>query len=102
MAEKKPDLDFLDFVIKAIIEHPNDVKIDRQVDEMGVLLTVKVHKDDMGQLIGRQGSTIRAIRSLLRIIGLRNHARVNIKIEEPEGGRGPGAKHQDFDEDLKI
>lgn len=101
MTDKKPDLDFLDFVVKAIVEHPEEVKIDRKVDEMGVLLTVNVHKDDMGQLIGRQGSTIRAIRSLLRIIGLRNHARVNIKIEEPEGGRGSARTH-DIDEDLKL
>lgn len=101
MTDKKPDLDFLDFVIKAIVEHPEEVKIDRKVDEMGVLLTVNVHKDDMGQLIGRQGSTIRAIRSLLRIIGLRNHARVNIKIEEPEGGRGSAGTHN-IDEDLKL
>lgn len=101
MTDKKPDLDFLDFVIKAIVEHPEEVKIDRKVDEMGVLLTVKVHKDDMGQLIGRQGSTIRAIRSLLRIIGLRNHARVNVKIEEPEGGRG-SAGTRNIDEDLKL
>lgn len=101
MTDKKPDLDFLDFVIKAIVEHPEEVKIDRKVDEMGVLLTVNVHKDDMGQLIGRQGSTIRAIRSLLRIIGLRNHARVNIKIEEPEGGRGSAETHN-IDEDLKL
>jgi hypothetical protein len=53
---------------------------------MGVLLSVKVNPEDMGQLIGRQGSTARAIRNLIRIIGLRNHARVNLKIEEPEGG----------------
>lgn len=101
MTEKKPDLDFLDFVIKAIVEHPEEVKIDRKVDEMGVLLTVKVHKDDMGQLIGREGSTIRAIRSLLRIIGLKNHARVNIKIEEPEGGRSSTKTHN-IEEELKI
>jgi hypothetical protein len=53
---------------------------------MGVLLSVKVNPEDMGQLIGRQGSTARAIRSLVKIIGLKNHARVNLKIEEPEGG----------------
>jgi hypothetical protein len=101
MAEKKPDLDFLEYVVKSIVEHPDDVKIDRKVDEMGVLLTLKVNKEDMGQIIGRQGSTIRAIRTLIRIIGLKNHARVNLRIEEPEGGSST-SKPQEFGEDLKL
>ena len=86
MSEAK-DIEFLEFIVKTLVDHPNDVKVDRKVDEMGVLLTVKVNPEDMGQLIGRQGSTARAIRNLVRIIGLKNHARVNLKIEEPEGGR---------------
>lgn len=86
MAEAK-DIEFLEFIVKTLVDHPNDVKVDRKVDEMGVLLSVKVNPEDMGQLIGRQGSTARAIRNLVRIIGLKNHARVNLKIEEPEGGR---------------
>jgi predicted RNA-binding protein YlqC (UPF0109 family) len=80
------DKDFLEFIVKNLVDHPEDVRIDRQVDEMGVLLSVKVNPEDMGQLIGRQGSTAKAIRSLVRIIGLKNHARINLKIEEPEGG----------------
>ena len=86
MAEAAKDRDFLEFIVKTLVDHPDEVKVDRQVDEMGVLLTVKVNPEDMGQLIGRQGSTARAIRNLVRIIGLKNHARVNLKIEEPEGG----------------
>ena len=85
MAEAK-DIEFLEFIVKTLVDNPNDVKVDRKVDEMGVLLTVRVNPEDMGQLIGRQGSTARAIRNLVRIIGLKNHARVNLKIEEPEGG----------------
>jgi predicted RNA-binding protein YlqC (UPF0109 family) len=84
MAEVK-DQDFLEFIVKNLVDHPEDVIVGREVDEMGVLLTVKVNPEDMGQLIGRQGSTARAIRSLIKIIGLKNHARVNLKIEEPEG-----------------
>ncbi len=84
MAEVK-DQDFLEYIVKTLVDHPNDVVVNRDVDEMGVLLTVKVNPEDMGQLIGRQGSTARAIRSLVKIIGLKNHARVNLKIEEPEG-----------------
>lgn len=101
MADKNNDLEFLEFIVKSIVEHPGDVKIDRKVDEMGVLLTLHVHKEDMGQLIGRQGSTIRAVRTLLRIIGLKNHARVNLRIEEPEGGRGPKSAGN-LEEDLKL
>jgi predicted RNA-binding protein YlqC (UPF0109 family) len=79
------DKDFLEFLVKAIVDHPDDVMIDRRVDEMGVLLTLKVNAQDMGQVVGRQGATAKAIRSLLRIVGIKSNARVNLKIEEPEG-----------------
>ncbi len=87
MATKNVDADFLEFVVKSIVNNPNDVKVSRVVDEMGVLLTLKVNPEDMGQIIGRQGSTAKAIRTILRVIGLKNNARINLKIEEPEGGR---------------
>jgi len=88
MAEKKTvDQEFLEHVVKALVDHPEDVKIDRKVDEMGVLLSLKVNPEDMGQIIGKAGATARAIRNLVRIVGLKAHARVNLKIEEPEGGR---------------
>ena len=86
---KDTDKEFLEFVVKALVDHPDDVKVDRKVDEMGVLLSLTIHQEDMGQIIGKAGSTARSIRNLVRIIGLKNHARVNLKIEEPEGGRGP-------------
>jgi predicted RNA-binding protein YlqC (UPF0109 family) len=79
------DVQFLDFVIKALVEHPEDVKIARTVDEMGVLMTLDVNKDDMGKIIGREGNTAKAIRTLLRVVGMKNNARVNLKINEPEG-----------------
>lgn len=79
------DRDFVEYVIKQIVEHPEDVVVERTVDEMGVLLTLKVHKDDMGKIIGKSGQTAKAIRILLRIIGSKNNARVNLKIVEPEG-----------------
>ncbi len=93
MAEEK-DKALLEYIVKALVDHPEEVKIDRKVDEMGVLLSLKVHPEDMGQLIGKAGSTARSIRSLIRIIGLKNSARVNLKIEEPEGGRAPSRKEQ--------
>ncbi len=89
MTKANSDQEFLEFIVKTLVDHPDDVKIERKVDEMGVLLSLTVNPEDMGQIIGRAGSTARAIRSLIRIIGLKNHARINLKIEEPAGGRRP-------------
>jgi predicted RNA-binding protein YlqC (UPF0109 family) len=84
------DVKFVEFVVKAIVDNPNDVKVDRKVDEMGVLLTLDLNPADMGYVIGRQGRNAHAIRTLLRVVGARNNARVNMKINEPEGStRGP-------------
>lgn len=79
------DKDFVEFVVKSIVDHPDDVKIERTVDEMGVLISLKINPEDMGQVIGREGSTAKSIRTLLRVIGAKNNARVNFKIVEPEG-----------------
>jgi uncharacterized protein len=81
------DKAFLEYIVKALVDYPDDVKIDRTVDEMGVLITMTVNASDMGKIIGRQGNTAKAIRTLLRVIGMKNNARVNLKINEPEGGR---------------
>ena len=111
MAEETPHYqELLEYVVKSLVDNPDDVQVERKVDEMGVLLTLKVSAQDMGQIVGRQGSTARAIRTLVRIAGLKAHARVNLKIEEPEGGRGPGAKKEnektqsidDVVEELKL
>lgn len=102
MAETQSDQAFLEYVVKALVDHPQDVQVDRKVDEMGVLLTLKVHAEDMGQIIGREGSTARSIRTLIRMIGLKNHARVNLKIEEPEGGRRAPREQKESLGDLKI
>ena len=80
------DQQFLEYVVKALVDKPEEVKIDRSVDEMGVLLKLTVNKDDMGKVIGRSGATAKAIRTILRVVGMKNDARVNLKIEEPEGG----------------
>ncbi len=80
------DKAFLEYIVKALVDNPDDVKIDRTVDEMGVLITMTVNAADMGKIIGRQGNTAKAIRTLLRVIGMKNNARVNLKINEPEGG----------------
>lgn len=79
------DRDFIEYVVKQIVTKPDDVEVTRSVDEMGVLITLKVSKDDMGKIIGKSGQTAKALRVLLRIIGSKNHARVNLKIIEPDG-----------------
>jgi predicted RNA-binding protein YlqC (UPF0109 family) len=86
---EEADKIFLEYVVKALVDNPNDVKIDRTVDEMGVLITLTVNPADMGKIIGRMGNTAKAIRTLLRIIGMKNNARVNLKINEPEGSMRP-------------
>jgi predicted RNA-binding protein YlqC (UPF0109 family) len=101
------DQAFLEYVIKALVDSPDEVSINRTVDEMGVLLTLSVGPVDMGKVIGRSGNTAKAIRTLLRVVGMKNNARVNLKINEPEGGKGPNtmgtastgeSKMKDFDE----
>ncbi|MEK7074243.1 MAG: KH domain-containing protein [Patescibacteria group bacterium] len=95
MAKMTQDQEFLDFLIRALVDVPDAVKTERKVDEMGVLLTLKVDPADMGKIIGRNGQTAKAIRTLLRVVGIKNNARVNLKIEEPEGGRGPNPRMGD-------
>jgi len=85
MAE--PDREFVENVVKAIVDHPDDVKTKRSVDEMGVLIELSVHPEDMGKIIGKEGRTAKSIRTLLRVLGAKNNARVNLKIIEPENGR---------------
>jgi predicted RNA-binding protein YlqC (UPF0109 family) len=80
------DQAFLEYVVKGLVDHPESVKVSRVVDEMGVLLTLDIHAEDMGKIIGRSGNTAKAIRTLLRVVGMKNNARVNLKINEPEGG----------------
>lgn len=82
--EEEKDVQFVEYIVKAIVENPDAVEVERTVDEMGVLISLKVDKEDMGKLIGKNGQTAKSIRTLLRIIGSKNNARVNLKIVEPE------------------
>ena len=109
MATVQSDQAFVETLVKSIVANPNDVSTERTVDEMGVLITLKVNPADMGYVIGRQGQTARAIRTLLKIVGAKNNARVNLKIYEPEGSRRErmepatgGSRMSDDVEDLKI
>lgn len=81
------DQDFIEFVVKSIVNNPEDVKTERTVDERGVLITLHINQDDMGYVIGRRGQTAQALRTLLKIVGAKDNARVNLKVFEPEGAR---------------
>lgn len=103
MAEKHNDLTFLQYVVEAIVNNPKDVKIERTVDERGVLLSLTINPADMGYIIGKQGQTARSLRTLLKIVGAKENARVNLKIIEPEGSmrRRPAESGASVD-DLNI
>lgn len=107
MAEK--DQEFLETIVKFLVDNPGKVKATRVVDEMGVLLTLDVDPNDMGQVIGRRGNTARALRTLLRVVGAKNNARVNLKINQPEGTERPAPRSRKAEtsadenvEDLKL
>lgn len=91
---EEQDQAFVEYVVKALVDNPDDVKTERSVDEMGVLITLHINPNDMGQVIGRMGQTAKALRTLLRVVGAKHKARVNLKIYEPEGShRGPRREH---------
>src|SRR6266700_3964429 len=88
------DKDFVEYVVKALVVHPEDVQVKRSVDDMGVLLELMVNPDDMGKVIGKAGGTAKSIRTLLRVIGAHGDERVNLKIVEPEGSHHEAAQHE--------
>lgn len=91
MAAQKDEA-FVEYVAKQLVEKPDAVKVNRTIDEMGVLVELTVDKDDMGVIIGKEGRTAKAIRTLLRVLGAQNDARVNLKIVEPEGAEHSSKK----------
>ncbi len=84
------DHQFLEYVVKALVDNQDAVVVTRTVDEMGVLLMLTVSPDDMGKIIGRDGNIAKALRTLLRVVGMKHNARVNLKINEPVGGKREG------------
>lgn len=94
--------EFLHYVASSIVSDQESIKIESRTDEMGVLLTLHVGKEDIGKVIGREGNTAKAIRTLLRVVGIKENARINLKIAEPEGSTHvrPTEKYQSVDEAL--
>lgn len=93
------DQKFVEDVVKAIVDNPGKVKTERTIDEMGVLIKLTVDPSDMGKIIGKEGKTAKALRTLLRVLGAKNNARVNLKIVEPEGSTHGGYTPNDDDSD---
>jgi len=103
------DKDFVEYVVKSVVGQPEKVLVTRTVDDMGVLLTLQVAKEDMGKVIGKSGQTAKSIRVLLRVIGSKTNTRVNMKIVEPEGSEVVGGELEDdkveksiLDDDLEL
>tara|TARA_B100000700_G_scaffold331167_1_gene462013 strand:- start:5705 stop:6010 length:306 start_codon:yes stop_codon:yes gene_type:complete len=101
MTEAHKDRDFIEFVVKNIVDNPDEVEIERNIDDLGVLITLKVAKEDMGKIIGKGGQTAKAMRILLRLIGSRTESRVNLKILEPDGAEVE-LPNAGLDEDLGV
>lgn len=80
-----PFSDYLAALVAPMLRFPDDMRISESQDKMGILLTLSVHKEDMGTVVGKAGATASAIRQLVRIVGLRGNARVSLKINEPDG-----------------
>src|SRR5581483_9011479 len=90
------DQQFIEYIIKSIVNKPDAVKIDRRVDEKGVLLELTVDQEDLGRVIGKRGATAQSLRTLLRALGTKNDARYNLKIVDV-GGPRPSASSRDDD-----
>lgn len=101
MSDKAVYQEFVEYIVKQLVNHPEEVKVEKSLDERGVLLTLYVNPQDMGFVIGRKGQVARAIRTLLRVIGARNNAILNLKIHEPGGSNQP-ASSSGTDEDTSI
>lgn len=93
------DQKFVEDVVKAIVDLPEKVTTERTIDEMGVLIKLTVDPSDMGKVIGKDGKTAKSIRTLLRVLGAKNNARVNLKIVEPEGSERPQSRHTEETEE---
>lgn len=94
-----PELVFIDFVVKQMVDHPGDVRIEKTVDKQGVLLELTVNKVDVGRVIGKQGATAQSLRTLLRALGSRNNAHYNLKImdsQEEHYGRQDEGRGQEI------
>lgn len=94
------DQQFIEYIVKSLVEYPDDVVVERIIDEKGVLLTLTVNPEDLGRVIGRRGATAQSLRTMLRALGMKNSARYNLKIvnnDRPDEDREDREDHDDRD-----
>lgn len=80
------DQQFVEYIVKSLVGNPDEVKIERRIDEKGVLLELTVDPEDLGRVIGKRGATAQSLRTLLRALGTKNDARYNLKIVDVSDG----------------
>jgi predicted RNA-binding protein YlqC (UPF0109 family) len=88
------DQQFIEYIVKELVGHPDDVVVERTIDEKGVLLSLTVNPEDLGRVIGKRGITAQSLRTLLRALGTKNDARYNLKIVNSDG-RGSDDAQED-------
>ena len=92
------DQQFIEYIVKSVVGHPDDVEVERIIDEKGVLLTLTVNPEDLGRVIGKRGVTAQSLRTLLRALGTKNDARYNLKIVNNDGQTGATISSDDRNE----
>jgi predicted RNA-binding protein YlqC (UPF0109 family) len=96
------DQQFIEYIVKSLVSKPDEVKIERRIDEKGVLLELTVDAEDLGRVIGKRGATAQSLRTLLRALGTKNDARYNLKIVDtgrPDHSDGGGSRRRSDDSD---
>jgi uncharacterized protein len=96
------DQQFIEYIVKSVVGHPDDVSVERIIDEKGVLLTLTVNPEDLGRVIGKRGVTAQSLRTLLRALGTKNDARYNLKIVNNDGQEGPTYSSHDDHHDRQT
>src|SRR6476619_6546740 len=101
MSSSSIDQQFVEYIVKSLVSKPDEVKIERRIDEKGVLLELTVDPEDLGRVIGKRGATAQSLRTLLRALGTKNDARYNLKIVdngEPHERPPREEQHEDHEE----
>jgi uncharacterized protein len=93
------DQQFIEYIVKSLVNNPDAVKIERRIDEKGVLLELSVDPEDLGRVIGKRGATAQSLRTLLRALGTKNDARYNLKIVDTGT---PGTRTAPLDEGVST
>ena len=100
MAEHEQE--FVEYIVKSIVENPDKVQVERSLDQKGVFLELTVDPDDVGKVIGKKGATINALRALLRVLGAKHDARYSLKVVEQDSGHERSHSHGDDTQTTEI